>query len=221
MRISSAVCVVSAAELEKKKIPKPVDCFWARWIIQYIWGGLPRPEVSGFNWLRCAQMSWLMKDTQVPSMCNHSHMISETLNIAHSGSAASERVCVCVEWNGVVWSGGTTRDFRAQTLHTEACHVWRWAKLSQCLSLALFFNQCSRVPCVPLSGLTTAAVFRFSPTVVAAASADFYALKSTLIPIFTSILHSLSCTQTSNAMSNCLLWSVDSESCRSCISGSE
>lgn len=154
-----------------------------------------------------------MKDTQVPSMCNHSHMISETLNIAHSGSAASERVCVCgVEWSGVVWSGmewsgvGAPQGISGLKLCTQrpAMCEDEPSLASVCHGL-FFFNQCSRVPCVPLSGLTTAAVFRFSPTVVAAASADFYALKSTLNPIFTSILHSLSCTQTSNAMSNCLL----------------
>lgn len=227
MRISSAVCVVSAAELEKKKNPEACRLFLST--LNYsVHLGWPTE-----TWSFRIQLTTLCSDELAherhPSATHVQPQPHDQRDIKHCSQwICCLRVCVCVcgvEWNGVVrsgmeWSGvGAPQGISGLKLCTQRPAMCE--DEPSLASVCLFFNQCSRVPCVLLSGLTTAAVFRFSPTVVAAASADFYALKSTLIPIFTTILHSLNCTQTSNAMSNCLLWSVDSESCRSCISGSE
>lgn len=113
-------------------------------------------------------------------------------------------MCVCV------W-GDNTRDLGAQTLHTQPCHVCRWARLSQCLSqhwLFFFKSMFSRSSCSAFRTHNSSSLLILSHS---GSCVQQLRQKFNADSLFTCILHSLSCTQTGNTLSNCLLRSVDSE----------
>lgn len=113
-------------------------------------------------------------------------------------------MCVCV------W-GDNTRDLGAQTLHTQPCHVCRWARLSQRLSqhwLFFFKSMFSRSSCSAFRTHNSSSLLILSHS---GSCVQQLRQKFNADSLFTCILHSLSCTQTGNTLSNCLLRSVDSE----------